>query len=518
MNGSAHFRPLSVCGWCVFLAVSYAPLLGALLVGASEPWPADLTLTSPRRLGLLFNSFSLSAAVALVVIAVGTLAAVALLRQRATAQAWLQWLLLASVAVPPTVQALAWCEAIGVLSRAWNLSLLGDWWTAAAVQAMALLPFGTGLALAALRSVDSRLLDAGRMQAPPLTLLRRVVLPLARPLLACAGVFVFLLSLLDYTLPSIFGVNVYAMEAFVAFSASHSVLESLWIALPLLLVTLLSLAVVVRLPRHLAQQATARFPSDGRLPVLWAIAAGLAVLLVAMALLLPLYSLASGLVNARGLVETLVASRPQLIDTLALNLPVAVLAVLTAVVPAAWLAFAAAGRSRLWVLVLFPFLLPPTLTGVGLIAVSHRLLPISVEAGDALLVLGLLSRLTPLAVCVLTAWFLRMDPTLLEAALVLSRSMLQALMRIALPLARPALLAAASLVFVLGIGDVGTSLLLLPPGSETLAIKTYNYLHYGGSRSAAGLCAMLLLLALLSPPLFWLLAKASRLLHRRHRW
>ena len=70
---------------------------------------------------------------------------------------------------------------------------------------------------------DPLLLDAARMQASPSRVLWRVALPLARPTLAAGAMLVFLLSLLDYTMPSIFGVNVYALEIFVVFSATHRV-------------------------------------------------------------------------------------------------------------------------------------------------------------------------------------------------------------------------------------------------------------------------------------------------------
>lgn len=514
MRGGSLLRLLSASAWSAFLAVSYGPLLGVLMVATDEAGHAGWNPLSPRRLGLLLKSLMFSAGVALSVMVVGVMAAIWLLRHPALARPGVQWLLLASVAVPPTVQALAWCQLLGELGRRWGLSLIGDWATAAVAQACSLFPFGTGLAMAALRSCDGRLLDAGRLQAAPLRLIGRLALPLARPLLLCGVVLVYLLSVLDYTLPSIFGVNVYAMEILVGFSANHSVAEALWLCLPVLLLSLALLASLVRLPQRLAQRPSARFPQDGALPRSVAWLFGAAVLATLFALGLPLLSLAGALANPGSLITTAITSTAHVLGTLQVSLVAALLAAVLAILPACVLAGAAAGRTGLWALVLLPYLLPPTLIGIGWLALRTTAAAGS-EGGLLLVSAALASRLAPLAVLVLAAFLLRLDPALLEAALVSCRSRHQALGRILLPMMLPGVLAAGSLVFILSLGDVGTTLLLLPPGAESLAIKTYNYLHYGGSQAAAGLCLLLLALAFAVTALPWMLWWLQRTWHRR---
>lgn len=514
MGGPPLPRLLALSGWSAFLGVSYGPLLAALALALAEPAQPDWNPLSPRRLGLLLKSLSFSGGVAVSVMLVGTMAAIWLLRHRGTARSGLQWLLLASVALPPTVQALAWCQLLGAMGRRWGLSLIGDWTTAAAAQALSLLPFGTGLAMAALQSCDRRLIDAGRLQAAPLRLVLRVAVPLARPLLLCGAVLIYLLSLLDYTLPSIFGVNVYAMEIFVSFSANHSVAEALWLCLPVLLLSLALLALVARLPRRLAQRPSSTFPRDGRLAPCVAWLFGSAALAAGFALALPLLSLMGALADPGSLIVTAINSTGDMLGTLQISLVATLLAVAVAILPAFTLAFAAASRSGLWALALLPYLLPPTLIGIGLIAVRTQAAA-GPEGGLLLVSAALATRLAPLALAVLAAFLLRQDPSLVEAALVSCRSRRQALWCILLPMTLPGLLAASSLVFVLSLGDVGTTLLLLPPGVESLAIKTYNYLHYGGSQAAAGLCLMLLALAVAAGAVPWSLWWLQRAWRRR---
>lgn len=64
-----------------------------------------------------------------------------------------------------------------------------------------------------------------------------------------------------------------------------------------------------------------------------------------------------------------------------------------------------------------------------------------------------------------------------------------------LPLLLPGLLAAAGLVFALSVGELGATLIVIPPGYSTLTLRIYNYLHYGAAASVAVLCLVLVAIA-----------------------
>ena len=57
---------------------------------------------------------------------------------------------------------------------------------------------------------------------------------------------------------------------------------------------------------------------------------------------------------------------------------------------------------------------------------------------------------------------------------------------------RPGLLAAFFIGFILSIGDLGTTLLIMPPGKTTLPVKIYNLMHYGAEQMVAALCLILI--------------------------
>jgi iron(III) transport system permease protein len=64
-------------------------------------------------------------------------------------------------------------------------------------------------------------------------------------------------------------------------------------------------------------------------------------------------------------------------------------------------------------------------------------------------------------------------------------------------LARNGLVCGFFISFVLALGELGTTLLIIPPGMTTMPIKIYNFMHYGAEATVAALCLILLALQLL---------------------
>jgi hypothetical protein len=61
-----------------------------------------------------------------------------------------------------------------------------------------------------------------------------------------------------------------------------------------------------------------------------------------------------------------------------------------------------------------------------------------------------------------------------------------------LPLLAPAFVVSWLLVFVLSLGELGTSLMVSPPGQATLSMKIYNLMHYDATDSVAALSLVIL--------------------------
>ncbi|UCC16778.1 MAG: hypothetical protein JSU58_10515, partial [Dehalococcoidales bacterium] len=250
-------------GILVFAAIVFSPLV-ALNTEASisvsqgnEDWLL-LVIPSGRRAILLLKSVGLAASVAIGAVLLGTLTALFLWRRDTGLFARLRWLFLVPAVLPPYIHALTWSSSLNALNGLLEIIGLPDislhgwvisWW----VQVMSLLPLATGLALIGLKSVEPRLIDAARTARNDFYSLIRIILPLAAPALAAAGGLVFLLSLLDYSVPSLFSVNVYSLEIFAEFSATAEPARALLLSLPLLIITIVIISIAFSTIKKAAQ-------------------------------------------------------------------------------------------------------------------------------------------------------------------------------------------------------------------------------------------------------------------------
>jgi iron(III) transport system permease protein len=160
--------------------------------------------------------------------------------------------------IPPYVHALAWISMIGFLDRfinasfGWNMARDGlgiSIW----VQTMALLPYSLALCIVGFESVDQDLLNMARLNKPDMKVFSKVLLPLAAPTVFTSSIFLFLFCLLDYTVPSLFGVNLYSLEIFASFSADYHTGNALIRSLPIIL---LVVPVALILSRNVKQLMT----------------------------------------------------------------------------------------------------------------------------------------------------------------------------------------------------------------------------------------------------------------------
>lgn len=181
---------------------------------------------------------------------------------------------------------------------------------------------------------------------------------------------------------------------------------------------------------------------------------------------------------------------------------------------AGWLAL---GRSRtlflLEAVVALPLVLPPTVLGfyllVGLGPLTAlgraitRLLGHTLAFSFAGLVLGSVIYSLPFAVQPIVAGLRSLDPGLLEAAATLGAPPRGVFLRVALPLAKTSVLAAAVLTFMHTVGEFGVVLMLggnIPGKTRTLSISIFDAVQdfdYTRANRAALLILVLSTLTLL---------------------
>jgi iron(III) transport system permease protein len=484
------------------VAVLWLPLV-ALLPGSlgelgSVPWwPGAL------RWQLLAHTLLFSTLVALVTAAVGLLGATGLWLLGGARTGRAGWWLPGLLGVPPYFHGLVWYWLWTVFADAWppaNVvvrSELGPWLIAGWIMVMAYLPLSTALCWLGLGQISQEQLASARGLAPLPVVLVRIVWPLAGPGLLASAVAVWLLSLMDFSIPSLVNIPVLSTEIFVQATTlppPWQMLVPLW---PLLLLVALVLLIAGRTVGPLAvadhQVWTPHAWTRPRVGV-WPY---LALLPLAVQVLLPLVMMVREVWPGTGMADTWHSATDNLRSTLWLTLGATGLAL-----PLAWLVarhfWLHAGRYKLWLIVLLvPWLVPAPLLGLGWVRLlNHYGLGWWYDS-LGLPVISMVGRILPVQILVLLVLLWRMNPTPWEAARQLAGPW-RVLWRIELPLVLPALLLAGLLGIALCLCELGLAVLLAPPGHTFLMVRIYNYLHFGQSNNAMGLCLMIwLLMALL---------------------
>jgi len=479
-----------------YLLLVAAPL-GLLLADAgrlalTHPGSLALALPAGRRWGLFISSVSLATGVSLIATALGFLGALALTSGALGRVRFLRWFPLVLAPLPPYVHALAWNQAITWLATV----LPGDgppppgsgmaitFW----VEVMALLPFAVALGLVAIRSLPRPAIEVARLHRADMAVLGGIVLPLAAPFLMSSVGLTFMLTLTNYEVPSLFAVTTYPLEIYAEFSASHDAARATILAMPILAIS--TMALVLLLPT--LRQVSLR-DSDGiegipwRWPPWLRVVLGAAVTALAAQLVVPAISLAARTSSWKAAAASVALARPELGFSLLVATAAAVL-----VLP---LASAVAHHLRSagwWLLAFAPLAVPAPLVGIALSRTFNSTLPLAVLDSPLLPVLAALIRFTPFATLVLLAGLRRRQAERIDAVRVFQPDPVAGWLKVRLHLEAPTLLAACGLVFALSLGELGATLLVTPPGRSTLAIRIYNYLHYGAAGSVRGLCLLML--------------------------
>lgn len=508
MGTSSRWWRLS--GTLAALAVFGLPLaaLGVDAIRSLVVNPSLVRLAIPtgRTLVLLVRSCGLAGATAVLCLIAGVAASLALPRASGRL-GWLRMALFVPMVIPPYVHALAWMRAAEWLRRVVTpagirLPAFQGFGAALLVQTMVHLPLATAVGLAAWSMIEAQLVDAALMRGSQDRALRRIVLPIACPVLLSGAVLIFVLCMGDLSIPSLFSVNTYTLELYARFSATGRIGDVTLLAVPHVLVCLVALVPAIRsISATISAPSTREGMAHGlRHSSRWTrgLCAG-AVCLLSLDVAGLGVSLLSGLHGATW-VAVLDAAPSALVSVrLAFFACVLTLTLATAVGPL--VGHRGSLGNFLLALILMSLALPGPVAGTGALLVGGIMHGgWAAQAAPALL---MTFRFAPFACLMIGARLARADVDAVEAGRVFERRRGDWMLRVWLPMLLPVLTATILLVTILVVGEVGGILMVMPPGQQPLSITIYNYLHYGASGTVSALClALFVTVLLLSIPCF----------------
>jgi iron(III) transport system permease protein len=507
---------VNLLAWLIFSLAVFAPLVW---LGIEAIWidgqldfsPFQQLLLTPSQRTLLQNSLLLASGATLVALVLGIPFAFLCQKTDMWGRSFFALAYLIPLLIPPYMQAIVWGQllakngavntffitTLGFSEAPLNAySLLGGIF----VLGMAYFPFVTLLTISGLKNIDSRYEEAALLQSSSFRTITRITLPLAMPHILSGAIFVFIFSIIDFGVPDILRIKVFPIEIFIEFSALYNERAAVVLGLPLLVITMVLISLQVWSMRgrsyinftsgyhdghHLGRAA------QGLAIAFCLIVIGLSVIVPVGALLKiagPFSTYQNAFTSSQGQIgfSLLVAAGSALLMT-----------ILAFVIAHSMLKSSPKIRLVLEYLTQLPFAIAPILLGIGLIKVWNRPMTDWLYGGVLMIVLGYIAHFIPFTIRAVYASLQQMNPRLEEIAWLATTNKFRIIAKITLPLVKNGLITGFFISFILAMGDLGVTLLIMPPGMETIPIKIYNFMHYGAEAMVAALCIILLVLQLL---------------------
>ncbi len=477
-----------------------------------------------RTLSLALNTLLLAGATCAISVPLGTFLAWLLVRTDLPGRRLGLAALGLMLFVPLYLQAAAWQAGFGLQGWAtlagFTPVLLNGWAGAVWVHGMAAVPWVVLIAGFGLAKVEPELEESAALDSTGWQVFRHVTLPTVVPAVGVAALWAALSAAGEMTVTDLFAVRTYAEEVYTLLAVGQEPGVAPLQVLPGVAMTALLVVAGMVLcrglmpgdrPLSLSPRRWGFRLGRWRLPV-GVLAAGLLVLLIGVPLGNLVYK--AGVIVSQtetgrvrefsaGQCMAMIAFAPwrcrrELGWSLLIG-PLAAAAAVLVAIPLAWLGRRGGLRSLPALLTAaLALAVPGPILGLGVIKVLDRPeLPWLAELYDRSILapfLALWVRGLPPAVFVL--WYaLRTVPQeMLESAAVDGAGPVARLWLIALPIRWPAVGLAFIVSLAVSLGDLAASILVVPPGVQTLSIHVFGLLHYGVEDQVAGVCLALLAL------------------------
>lgn len=463
-----------------------------------------------RRIKLFANSLGLAAFVSLSSSVVGLIMGLNIWRQKGLLRLFFLLTVVSMLFLPSYIHAQSWIFLVDrVNTLLENLQInqiffdgfLASWW----VEMLSFLPICILFTYAGLCAINVHTLEAGLIYDSFWRVILKILLPLIKTPLTAGASLVFLLSFNDYNIPSIFKFNVYALEIFAEYSSTSSSVRALFLSLPVLLVTGV---VTVWFLLWFRQR-----PFEGRWKGLYTdfnkffgvfkyyeIAA---FFIFMLQVLIPLIALSLESSHAVGIIDILTDSMHEILYSFMLSLFTSIILTPIALCVAFVLMKKNLISKVLWGASAIPLAVPASLSGIAFIQFFNNSVFQFAYGTWFMPVISNTIRFMPFSVFFIYTGLKQLDINLLDAVKVYQKNPFKRFL-VFFHMTRAFLIANFFMTFSLVFGELGTTLMVVPPGYSTLTIKIYNYLHYGASDVVAVLCLFVYISAFLLAALIML--------------
>jgi len=350
-------------------------------------------------------------------------------------------------------------------------------------------------------NINSRLEEAGLMITSYSKTFIKIILPLIKPSIITSFILVFVLAISEFSVPAFLSANVFITEIFTQFSAfyRHDIAIANSIVLIVICISLLMFEKI-----HLANASFISIsPKSHQIKIKELMGSKYVIVLI-----LFLYISLSVLIPVAVLFLQAFQSDSTIIEhAFTLLAPIISDSIFYAAVGSVLLIFFGfifaymSERDSVKpvdVVLLITFGIPSTVIGIGLIKFFNTPALNGIYSSFWIIIIGYLGRFIFIAEKLIANTIKQIPRSLEESAQLVGANFIVRLWKIVLPLVFPGLFAAFLIGFLFCLGEIGTTIMVYPPGTSVMPIKIYTIMANAPQKLTSAMSLIVLMITLLS--------------------
>lgn len=386
--------------------------------------------------------------------------------------------------IPSYIIALSWGSILGengVLNTFFNVgkltnSIYHSTFGVAFILAICFLPIVILFINDSLCNIEKEVEEAALLEVSQIKVFFHLILPLIQPAILSSSILIFILTISEFGVPMLLGVNVFTTEIFTQFSAFYNYDAAIILSLPL---TIVSFILIYWQYKKLKDRVFVNNESTKNTKAViklgrWNITVfAIIIILMASLVLLPLINLFIKSLPLDSYTTALQYSKKQAVVSLLNSLTGATLITALGFITAYYIE--RQRKKSLDTLSFFYFAIPSTVLGIGLIQLWNRWIFSDIIYSTFIIVqIGYIARFLIISERVFLNAFKQIPRSFEEAAKVEGATQFQIFRKILIPILTPSFFISFILGFIFCFGELGTTIVVYPPGQATLPISLYT--------------------------------------------
>lgn len=401
--------------------------------------------------------------------------------------------------IPPYVHALTWINAIYLLIKfdvaQYNLltamrSVPGS----IIILSISYFPLAFMLISRTAEKIPTQLIHAARMTHSTLSIITHIILPLIKGSIITAALLVFVLAFNTFDVPAYFETNVFLTEIFTQFSSKFNTLKALQLSAVPFVISAGLWTMALLIPKETPFYTTSQLREGTKPEAPQVITRSIKIIIVLFAIIgigIPLFSILFGSILFNPVMpQDIHKLQPVIIDTTFITILSSFVTVIMGI--GTYLIFY---RNKIGRITLLSLLAVPAMTYAILFITGFNRASLQWIYGSPLVLLAAYGlRFLPIISEIIYGHVQFLNQQFLQASLLVRPIDYISIRKIILPLMMPALVIGWGIAWWLAASELPITLLIQPPGFQTITSRLYIFLHYGSKELMNTLTLLLLVL------------------------